>query len=259
MRRGPDWQGLVFCLCVALAWETTARQELLPPRLFPALSSVLVQLAEGTATGALPGALAKTLGCMGAGLLAAASMIPLGIWAGRSQRVWPTIGPAVEFLRSLPPALMALPAMLLLGIGDAPKIFAVFFAASFPILLSSMDGVRAIPPLFLDTAETLHIKPRAMLFEVLLPAAAPGVFSGLKTALPMAFIVAMVSEMIGGADGIGHLLLRSQRSFDIPQLYAIILVVAITGGIFAYALCRIESSCLRWYSGWKGGAGQPSE
>lgn len=256
MRRGPDWQGLVFCLCVALAWEVAARQELLPPRLFPALTSVLAQLAEGTASGAFPRALAKTLACMGAGLLAAACMIPLGIWAGRSEQVWRTIGPSVEFLRSLPPALMALPAMLLLGIGDAPKIFAVFFAASFPILLCTMDGVRAIPPLFLDTARTLQVKPSVLLFEVILPAAAPGVFSGLKTALPMAFIVAMVSEMIGGADGIGHLLLRSQRSFDIPQMYAIILVVALTGGGIAQGLYLIESFSLRWYSGWKRVCGQ---
>lgn len=256
MRRGPDWQGLVFCLCLALAWEVAARQELLPPRLFPTLTSVLAQFVEAVASGVLPRALAKTLACMGAGLLAAASMLPLGIWAGRSQRVWRTIGPTVEFLRSLPPALTALPAMLLLGIGDAPKIFAVFFAASFPILLSTMDGVRAIPHLFLDTARTLQVKPGAMLFEVLLPAAAPGVFSGLKTALPMAFIVAMVSEMIGGADGIGHLLLRSQRGFDIPQMYAIILVVAVTGGVLARVLCLVESSCLRWYSGWKRVGGQ---
>lgn len=259
MRRRPDWQGLAFCLCVALAWEVAARQELLPPRLFPALTSVLAQLAEGTAAGTLPMALAKTLACMGAGLLAATGMIPLGIWAGRSQRVWSTIGPTVEFLRSLPPALMALPAMLLLGIGDAPKIFAVFFAASFPILFSTMDGVRAIPPLFLDTARTLQVKPSAMLFEVILPAAAPGMFSGLKTALPMAFIVAMVSEMIGGADGIGHLLLRSQRSFDIPQMYAIILMVALTGGVLAQGLNIVEFSCLRWYSGWKSVCGQRCE
>jgi ABC-type nitrate/sulfonate/bicarbonate transport system permease component len=76
-------------------------------------------------------------------------------------------------------------------------------------------------------------------------------FSGLKTALPMAFIVAMVSEMIGGADGIGHLLLRSQRSFDMPRMYAIVLVVAVTGGVLAHVLSVVESSCLRWYSGWK--------
>lgn len=255
MRRGPNWPGLVFCLCLALAWEVAARQELLPPRLFPPLSSVLAQLAEDLASATLPLALGKTLFCMGAGLLAASGMIPLGIWAGRSEGVWRTMGPTVEFLCSLPPALMALPAMLALGIGDAPKIFAVFFAASFPILFSTMDGVRAIPRLFLDTARTLRVTPGAMFFGVILPAAAPGVFSGLKTALPMAFIVAMVSEMIGGAEGIGHLLLRSQRSFDIPQMYAIILVVALTGALLAHALNRIESWCLGWYSNWKGVCG----
>lgn len=251
MRR-INWRGLLFCAAIAAAWELLSTMQIASPRLFPPLSLILAHLIDLTMSGSLPKALGETVLRMLAGLMAAAAlMVPLGIRAGRSQRLWLTISPTVESLRSLPPALVILPAMLLLGIGDSMKIFAIFFAAAFPVLLNTMDGVRAIPRMFIDTARTLRTDNRTMLFEVVVPAAAPGIFSGLKSAVPIAFIVAILAEMIGGTDGIGHFLMKCQRSFDIPQMYAATFTAAVAGGVLAVILNCIESACLVWYAGWK--------
>jgi ABC-type nitrate/sulfonate/bicarbonate transport system permease component len=251
MRR-INWHGIMFCVAIAAAWELLSTLQIVSPRLFPPLSLILAHLIGLTVSGTLPTVLAETLFRMLAGLIAASVvMVPLGIWAGRSQRLWLIISPTVESLRSLPPALVILPAMLLLGIGSSMKIFAVFFAAAFPILLNTMDGVRAIPPMFIDTARTLRTGNCTMLCEVVVPAATPGIFSGLKSAVPIAFIVAILAEMIGGTDGIGHFLMKSQRSFDIPQMYAATFATAVAGGVLAVTLNCVESACLVWYSGWK--------
>jgi ABC-type nitrate/sulfonate/bicarbonate transport system permease component len=247
-----NWHGITACLALALAWEAAACMALLPPRLLPPLSLVLSEFMALTLSGTLPSALGHTLLRMGLGLfLAGAAMLPLGIAAGRSPLLLRTLSPTVESLRALPPVLVILPAMLALGIGDSMKVFAVFFAAAFPIFLNTVDAVRTIPPLFLDTARTFRADTLTLYGGVILPASAPGVFSGMRTALPIAFIVAIIAEMISGTDGIGHLLIRSQRTFDIPAMYAAALATAFTGGVLALALTTVESVCLAWHAGWK--------
>jgi ABC-type nitrate/sulfonate/bicarbonate transport system permease component len=244
--------GAAACLALALAWEVAARTALLPPRLLPPLSLVVTEFMTLTLSGALPLALGHTLLRMGLGLfLAGAAMLPLGIAAGRSPVLLRTLSPTVESLRALPPVLVILPAMLVLGIGDSMKVFAVFFATAFPIFLNTVDAVRAIPPLFLDTARTFRADTLTLYSGVILPASAPGMFSGLRTALPIAFIVAIIAEMVGGTDGIGHLLIRSQRTFDIPAMYAAVLATAVAGGVLARVLSAVESTCLAWHAGWK--------
>jgi ABC-type nitrate/sulfonate/bicarbonate transport system permease component len=247
-----NWRGILLSLILLTVWEIAARLGLVPPRLVPPPSLILERSWELALSGDLARDLGHTLARMGTGLgLAAVTMIPLGIGAGRSERFWLVMAPTVESLRSLPPALVIFPAMLLLGIGDAMKVFAVFFACAFPLLLSAMDAVRALPSLFLDTARTFGTSRFETLRQVIVPAAAPGIFSAFKTALPMAFIVAIIAEIIGSTDGIGHFLMRSQRLFDITGMYAATLATALTGGLLALGLNLIESTCLIWYAGWK--------
>ncbi|MFO7597550.1 MAG: ABC transporter permease [Desulfocurvibacter africanus] len=246
--RWPNWHGLAFCLAMGFTWEAVALVGLLPSRLFPPFSLVLIRLMELNIQGTLPSALAVTLGHMAAGFsLAAMLSIPCGIAMGHSRRIEDLFSPTVESLRSLPPGVVVLPAMLFLGIGGLMHVFVVFFACAFPILLNTADSVRSIPKPFLDTARNLGVGCLRLACEVLAPAALPGLFSGLKTAMPVAFIVAMISEMVGGSEGLGHYLLRSQRSFDIPEMYAGIIEASLAGMVLSKGLGILEMRCLTWY------------
>jgi len=237
-----NWQGALCILLLLLAWEGAVRTGGVTTRLLPAPSAILARLPD--LGGALVRALGHTLARMAAGLVPAALVgVPLGMAAGRSEKLWLLLAPTVEACRSLPPALVILPAMLLLGVGDAMKAFAVAFAAVFPLLLSAMDSARAIPVRYLDAARTLGASRAAILREVILPASVPGLFSGLRTALPIAFIVAILAEMVGGSNGIGHFLMRSQRTFDLPSMYAAILAAALTGAALGLLLDLAESAC----------------
>lgn len=241
-----NWQGTLCIILLFLAWEGAVRTGLLTTRLLPMPTAILDRIPD--MAGELLRSLGHTLIRMGAGLgLAAFVGVPLGIGAGRSERLWLLLAPTVEACRSLPPALVIIPAMLLLGIDDAMAIFAVGFAAVFPLLISAMDSARSIPVRYMDTARTLGASRMTILRAVILPASAPGLFSGLRIARPIAFIVAILTEMVGGADGIGHFLMRSQRTFDLPAMYAAILASALTGAGLSLALNLIEPACPVWY------------
>lgn len=249
MRR--RWLGILCVFIVAFGWEALAHTGWISARLFPSLTDILVTLVAANQSGELPRALACTLGRMFAGFISAVfCAAPLGIWLGRSERAEAFFLPTVEFLRSIPPAMLILPAMLFLGIGSSMKIFVVFFACLFPLLINIMDSAATIPILFLDTARTIGVKSPQMIREVIVPASLPGIFSGLKTALPMAFIVSIVVEMIGD-DGIGHYILKAQRTFEVREMFAGILQIAFTGLFLDFVIRRLENKYLKWYKGWK--------
>jgi NitT/TauT family transport system permease protein len=131
------------------------------------------------------------------------------------------------------------------------KIFVIFFACSFPMLINTMDGARAVHPMFLYTARSLGLNRYQLIGKVILPAATPQIMSGLRTSLPISLIVAILSEMIGGIDGIGHYILRMQRIFNIAEMYAGIMMLGIVGYFLNKIFLQVNKRLLAWHEGWK--------
>lgn len=242
-----------MCLAgCALLWELTARSGLVSPRVLPPFSKVLGVFFSLCESGVLPRELSLTLLRVARGFfLAAAALIPLGALMGLSRTVRGLFEPLIELLRPLPPPAVIPAALLFFGLGEAMKTAVIFFACAFPILLSTMEGVAATPRLFVDTARTLGAGRARILWRVVLPASLPHVFSGLRTAAPMALIVAILAEMVGGSDGIGFFILRMQRTFGIPEMYAGILALGLTGVAMNALLTLADRRCLSWHAGWR--------
>jgi ABC-type nitrate/sulfonate/bicarbonate transport system permease component len=125
--------------------------------------------------------------------------------------------------------------MVFLGIGDALKVFIIFFACSFPILVNTIDGVRNVDPVLIRTARTFGLSRLQTVWKVILPAAGPYIMTGLRIATAIALILTVISEMIGATSGIGYFILGSQRTLHIANMYAGMLVLALTG----YAINRL--------------------
>ena len=170
---------------------------------------------------------------------------------GISNRLYYLLDPLIEFLRPLPPPSIIPIVMLFLGIGNSMKIFVIFFACSFPMIINSMDGVRSVHPLLLHTGRSFGLKKFKLIHKVILPAATPQIMSGMRISLPISFIVAILSEMIGSIDGIGHYILRMQRTFNIPEMYAGIMMLGIVGYCLNKIFLILDRTFLSWYSGWK--------
>lgn len=248
------FSGILVFLALAGVWEAVSRAKLVSPLYFPPVTTIAAVFAKLTVSGLLPTQAGLTLGRALAGLaLAAGLAVPLGLAMGVSRRVRGLFSPLVEMLRPIPPPAIIPAAMLALGIGDAMKVFVVFFACFFPILIGAADGARAVSPLLRLSAAAYGVSRFDTLARVILPAAGPSVAAGLRTAVPMALIVAVLSEMIGATSGLGHYILRMQRTFAIPEMYAGVTALGFVGlGLNAAAQWGL-ARLLPWQEGPKTG------
>ena len=235
---------LLSLAAALIVWDAASR--LAGTRALPQVREIALAAFGLVASGTLPRSLGLTLAHTAAGLgLALAVGLPLGLWMGRSRTANALLAPTIGLVRPLPPPALIPPAMLLLGLGPAMCTAVIGFAACFPLLLAAMDAGRAVPPALVDTARSLGAGRLRLAFHVIVPACLPSLATGLRVALPVALIVAVLAEMVGG-DGTGRLMLRLQRTWRIPELYACILGLGLTGFGLAATVSRLERRLLFW-------------
>lgn len=239
--------GFVLLLGLLLLWQVSARHWVSSPN-WPPVTEVLRALWAGTLSGELPRVFLGSLWRMGAGFSAGAlAGVLLGVAMARLQLVDAALGPLVELLRPIPMPAIVPPLILLLGIDDAMKIFVVAFATFFPVLVNTAGGVRAVDRTVLDVARTLQSGPARTLWRVVLPAAMPYIFAGLRTSLALALIVTVVAEMIAGSEGIGYHVVTMQYAMRAADMYAAIFVLAAAGYLLNAAMLALERRVLHWW------------
>jgi ABC-type nitrate/sulfonate/bicarbonate transport system permease component len=187
---------------------------------------------------------------MGVGFtIAVVAGVSIGMVLGRSRRLRTAASPIVEFLRAIPPPALLPFAILVIGVGASMKIFIIAFVCVWPILLNTIDGAAGIDPTLEDTTRVYGIDKRETLLRVVLPAAAPQIFAGLRTAVSLALILMVISEMVASTNGIGYFILQSQRTFAIPEMWSGILLLGILGYALNGTFVMIERRVLRWHRG----------
>jgi ABC-type nitrate/sulfonate/bicarbonate transport system permease component len=183
--------------------------------------------------------------------IATVTGIVLGFVIGRSRVAALTTGPIISFLRSTPgPALLPV-FLLLFGTDSTMRIALIAFAALWPVLLNTIDGVRAVDPTQLETARAYGLPARARISRVVLPAASPKIFAGITVALAIALTLMVVSELTVATDGIGYQIQRATQVFQLTDMWAGILLIALLGLLFNIILEVVERRTLRWYRGSK--------
>lgn len=172
--------------------------------------------------------------------------IPLGVAIAWYRPVAEFLNPILELFRNTA-ALALLPVfILILGIGETSKVALVIYAASFPILLNTISGVRTVDPLLIKSARSLGLSPIRLFQKVILPAAVPTIFTGLRMAAASSILVLIAAEMVGAKAGLGYLITASQLNFQIPNMYAGIVTIALVGVIFNGIVVAIEGRLSGW-------------
>ena len=196
-----------------------------------------------------------SLGRLAAGYVIAAVIgIGLGVVLGQQPALRRMATPIIEFLRAIPaPALIPF-AILVLGVENDAKIFLIAVVCVFPILLNAIDGVAGVEPTLLDTTRVYRIGRLDRLRYVVLPAAAPQIFAGLRTSLSLSLILMVISEMVASSNGIGYFILQSQRSFAITEMWSGILLLGLLGYLFNAVFTLVERRVLAWHVGARAGA-----
>lgn len=152
----------------------------------------------------------------------------------------------LQFMRAVPPPTLFPVFLIILGTTDQMRIALIAFGSVWPILLNTIEGVRGVRPLTLETSRVFRISPATRLFKVILPAAGPKILAGVRTSLSLALILMVISEMIASSSGIGHQLVQAQRSFAITRMWAGILLLAVLGYLFNFVLTLVERRILAW-------------
>jgi ABC-type nitrate/sulfonate/bicarbonate transport system permease component len=217
---------------------------------FPPLTKILetfgdTWLFERVGSDVLPSLQRLAMGYVIAVVAAVAIGIPLGL----SRVARRATSPIVEFLRAIPPPALLPFAVVVLGVGNAGKVFLIAFVCMWPVLLNTIDGVTGIDPTLNETARSYGIRGRERLRSIVLPAAAPQIFAGMRTSLSLALILMVISEMVASTNGIGFFVLQSQRSFAIPEMWSGILLLGLLGYALNVAFVLVERRVLAWHRG----------
>jgi len=217
---------------------------------FPPLTEILTTfeetwLFERVGSDVLPSLQRLGLGYAIAVVVAVAVGLPLGL----SPLLRRATSPLVEFLRAVPPPALLPFAIVVLGVGNAGKVFLIAFVCIWPVLLNTIDGVTGIDPTLNDTARVYGVSGRQRLLRIVLPAASPQIFAGMRTSLSLALILMVISEMVASTNGIGFFVLQSQRSFAIPEMWSGILLLGLLGYLLNLIFLLVERRVLAWHRG----------
>ncbi|WP_082620902.1 ABC transporter permease [Nocardioides sp. Soil796] len=175
--------------------------------------------------------------------------VGIGIALGRNRILMALFQPLIHLGRSLPsPALVGV-FFFVFGTGDSPKVFLIAFSVVWPILFNTIDGVSSIGAARMQAAAVFKINRWDRLVHIVLPGAAPKIFAGMRTAMSLSLIIMIISELQKSQNGLGYLLIQSQRNFDYTGFWAVLVVLAILGVVMNIIFTIIERRVLAWHRG----------
>lgn len=231
------------------AWELLSRFAVVDPSVIPPLSAVIGSLVQGFTDGVLPANIAVSLERSGLAFAIAVSLaIPLGLFMGSFRRFEEIVDPLLQLFRQTS-ALAIYPIFILqLGLGETSKVTIICWAAFFPVLLNTISGVKLVDQRLIEMARVLGASRAEVFRRVVLPAAIPAIFVGLRLSATISLLLLVAAEMIGATKGLGFLIINSQYNFQIPLMFASILVLAVIGLTVNYILLALQRRFCRWES-----------
>lgn len=238
-------------LAVALGgWQLLTAGGVLDATEFPTMTSTLRALGEELVTADLWLAVRDTISGWALGLLiGAGSAILVGSFLGLNRFAYRSAIPVIEFFKTIP-AIAILPLVVLMfGATLTMKYVLVAFGVFWPMVIQVIYGVRSIDPTARDTATVLQVRGVRRFLTVTLPSASPFIATGLRVAAAVALILSIVSELIGGNNGVGLRIFTAENSGPTayPIMYAYIFVAGVLGVLLAGAFALGERWALHWH------------
>lgn len=175
--------------------------------------------------------------------------IALGLLIGSVRLLRQLTEPALEFLRAIPPPVLVPVLLIVMGTGDDMRIAVIIFGCIWPVLLNTIEGVRAVDGVLNDTCRVYGITGAARMRYLVLRSASPQIMTGVRQSISLGLILMVISEMFGASSGLGHAIVQFQRTFSVPEMWTGIVLLGLLGVILSLIFQFTEKRVLRWYYG----------
>jgi len=187
--------------------------------------------------------LAYSLGRVGLGFgLAALLAIPLGFLIGMSPLAYRALDPFIQVLKPISPLAWMPLALYTIKDSAVSGIFVIFICSVWPMLINTAFGVAGVRREWLNVARTLEVKPIRRALEVILPAAAPTILTGMRISMGIAWLVIVAAEMLVGGTGIGYFVWNEWNNLSLPNVIFAILVIGVVGMLLDLMFARLQKA-----------------
>lgn len=247
-------RGSAFAVAVVVAafllWEAGVRGFKVKPIILPPPSAVFADLlaAPGWYLGHAWYTLIVTLAGFALAVLVG---VALAVLIVESRLLEKSIYALIVGLNSVPKVAVAPLFVIWLGTDAEPKVAIAFLIAVFAIVIDAVLGLKSVPPDILDLARSLRGGRLATLWRIRFPCALPSLFAGMKVAIGLALVGAIVGEFVSSQRGLGYVILSAQGMFDTARVFAAILVLAAMGMALFWLIARLERLAIPWHASQK--------
>ncbi|MEO0396021.1 MAG: ABC transporter permease [Cyanobacteria bacterium P01_A01_bin.137] len=250
-------KAVLFCVAIAIPalililWETTTRMGWIDELFLPSLSGIVTEFLAMTRKGYagtpvlthVLGSLRRVFTAFGVGTVVG---LLLGLLMGYYKYVRAAFYVVTEILRPIPPLAFITLFILWFGIGEVSKILIILYAGALIVMLNTMAGVQSCPKDKILAARTLGANDLAIFLYVILPAALPSIFTGMRVALSVDFGILVAAELLAGDIGIGYIIQDASVFFNVEALFVGILMIGFFGVLSDFLLRVIASKVVHW-------------
>jgi NitT/TauT family transport system permease protein len=236
----------LLLIFIIVAWDLAIRLFHIPAYQIPAPADVVAVLWQDWRE-LLQQSWPTTYATLCGFLLSAAFGIPIAMLIAGSRTIESYVYPLLVFSQSVPKVAIAPLFVVWFGFGLVPKVISAFLLGFFPVVVSAVQGFKSVDPDMVDLARAMQGSRFQVFCAVNLPHAMPSIFSGLKVSVTLAVVGAVVGEFVGSNSGIGYVLQRSIGTFDLPTMFAALMILALLGVVLFWIVDRIERFVIPWH------------
>lgn len=243
----PAIRPILLVVFLVVLWDLVIRIFHIQPYLIPPPAKVLTQLVEQWPM-LLTQSYFTTEATVWGFLLSIVVGVPIAMVIAYSRLVESYVYPLLVFSQSVPKVAIAPLFVVWFGFGILPKIITAFLLGFFPIVVATVMGFKSVESDMLDLARSMGASRLQTFMKISLPAALPALFSGLKVSVTLAVVGAVVGEFVGSNSGIGYVLQVANGNFDLPLMFAGLVLLSVIGVLLFAIVDLVERFMIPWHA-----------
>jgi sulfonate transport system permease protein len=251
MKKGQKLTGFIeytgLLVVLIIVWQVASDRGLINPIILPSPLSIVQCFIALMRDGSLPKNLIISSKRVLTGYAISVIMaLILGIWIGLSPRFKRMTDLIIQIMKPIPPISWIPLVILWFGIGESSKVFLIFIGGFFTVLVNVVDGIRRIDVKLVELANAMVIPRMKYILQIVIPYAAPSIFTGLRVGLGQSWMCVVAAELVAASSGLGYMIMFARQFGQTDVVIVGMLMIGIIGKVMDSLLMAVEKSVIRW-------------